>query len=357
MRTFRRGATHYYGFRYAGKRYRRGGFPTKRLAELAGQTHLRRLTNERIVRVWGVRETKEETPTLKEYVEKIYRPHVLPALATATQQSRRSVLKRLIKELGSYPLSGLTAPILDAWTARRRESIMASTIAEEASVLSHICWHAVNRGVIDRHPWKGKWKIRRQHRPRFYILSAQEEMVLLQATTPDWYRLLVSLVLQTGLRVGEVVSLERRWFDWDRSELRVPQGKTGIVKTIPLKPNLCDTIRHYFGQRVSRWVFTQHNGQPYSTASIRKRWRRVCRITGITGCRFHDLRHTFATRLAQQTTDPSVVGSILGHKPPYLQTNIYLHPLDEAKRAAIAKLGGPKSGPVSPTPIRRVPPK
>jgi integrase len=120
-------------------------------------------------------------------------------------------------------------------------------------------------------------------------------------------------------------------------ELRIQQPKTKRVKVVPLTQRSLRILQKRL--QVSRpYLLGQPNGGPWSLPWIDRRWFQTLRKAGLSGIRFHDLRHTFATRLAQQGVDPTVVGELLGHKPPYTMTMRYFHPLPEAKREAIRRL-------------------
>jgi len=81
-------------------------------------------------------------------------------------------------------------------------------------------------------------------------------------------------------------------------------------------------------------VFT-YKGKPI--ASISKAFNNACIRAGIKNLRFHDLRHTFATRLVLAGVDLATVSKLLGHSSIQM-TMRYAHPTPEALKNAVAKL-------------------
>jgi len=81
-------------------------------------------------------------------------------------------------------------------------------------------------------------------------------------------------------------------------------------------------------------IFTYHN-KPLR--DIRTAFKNACKRAGIKGLRFHDLRHTFATRLILSGVDLATVSKLLGHSSIQM-TMRYSHPTPEALKRAVSKL-------------------
>ena len=84
-------------------------------------------------------------------------------------------------------------------------------------------------------------------------------------------------------------------------------------------------------------VFT-YRGKPLK--DIRTAYKNACERAGIKNLRFHDLRHTFATRLVLSGVDLASVSKLLGHSSIQM-TMRYSHPTPEALRRAVSKLAEP----------------
>jgi site-specific recombinase XerD len=192
------------------------------------------------------------------------------------------------------------------------------------------------------------------------ILTENETATLLNfvATTQKGYKtdrtkarntLLILLMLDAGLRVGEVVNLI--WADLLVSMhpvhtliLRGPTTKTGKPREIPLSDRLQDAIRMWFLLTTeSDWVPTTTTIFPARRQSARLSTRQVQRIVQCLGWAAlhrsitpHMLRHTFATRL-MKVTDMRTVQTLLGHES-IQSTQVYTHPSTTDQQDAIKKI-------------------
>jgi integrase len=167
-----------------------------------------------------------------------------------------------------------------------------------------------------------------------------------------------------GLRRGEVLGL--RWSDVDfesRSasiaRARVPEGGRIVVnkpktargvRTIYLPAEVVsDLVRlravQHDEQRAigagftaaDEWILVDPIGRPYRPEWYGKEFRRLSAEAGLPRIRLHDARHTAASLLAQGGVEIGVAAALLGHDPVvYLQT--YVHPYEDAKRAASEQL-------------------
>ena len=127
----------------------------------------------------------------------------------------------------------------------------------------------------------------------------------------------LALLAVTGARKNEV--LHAKWSDVDlaRSLLTVPRSKNGRPRHIALSPVAAEIVR--------RQAARCQNGHPYVFASprkadlpledVRRTWARAVKAAGLpAGLRIHDLRHSFASVLANLGTPLSEIGVLLGHQ-------------------------------------------
>ena len=89
---------------------------------------------------------------------------------------------------------------------------------------------------------------------------------------------------------------------------------------------------------IGEYVFSE-NGKPYR--DVKTGWWTALKKAKIEGFRFHDLRHTFGTRLGMNGYDLKTIMEIMGIKDPKVAM-IYLNPTPEHKRNAVESLDGAK---------------
>jgi|GEM_PF-153251 excisionase family DNA binding protein len=180
------------------------------------------------------------------------------------------------------------------------------------------------------------------------ILTEDEEVRLKDASYPV-LRSVICVALNTGMRHGEILNLRWNQVDLERSAVTVERTKSGRPRTIPLNPPLLEellSLRRQNGH--SPYLFPNaDSGKPLR--SMRTSFRAACRRAGISGLRFHDLRHTFGSRLVEKGVDIETVRSLLGHSSIAI-TQRYVHSTDERRKSAVDRLAGtaavePQKGP------------
>lgn len=85
-------------------------------------------------------------------------------------------------------------------------------------------------------------------------------------------------------------------------------------------------------------VFSNEFGNYLDPSNVRKRYKRILRKNNITNKTFHDLRHTYATRLFELGENPKTVQMLLGHSSISITLNTYTHVLESMKVKAASKL-------------------
>jgi integrase len=162
--------------------------------------------------------------------------------------------------------------------------------------------------------------------------------------------LAVRLLMFTGARLQEILTLEWSHIDFERGLINLPDSKTGR-KTIVMNAAAMDLLR----DRERRGAFVIPGADVgRSRSSLKKPWRAIQRHAGIEGVRIHDLRHTFASIGAGASLGLPIVGKLLGHSQP-ATTARYAHlDADPLRRASniigdhlVAALAGRGAGPNS----------
>jgi integrase len=158
------------------------------------------------------------------------------------------------------------------------------------------------------------------------------------------------------MRSGEIRALRVGQLDWKARALRVGKAKTraGTGREIPMNEDLAEILtaqlawlRERFGaEPKSEWhLFPfSENGRPIDpmrpATTIKTSWGAVREAAGVD-CRFHDLRHTAITKLAESDTPESTMLALAGHMSRAMLER-YSHIRMQAKRAAVQALTLPK---------------
>jgi len=178
----------------------------------------------------------------------------------------------------------------------------------------------------------------KENNQRVRFLSEEEETRLRDAIENDDWPMIV-VALHTGLRQSEQFHLRWENVDFANGIITVPRSKNGETRRLPMN----DTVREILRSRPSRLksalVFPSQTGAtPIDTRNYMHRaFTPALRRAGIDGFRWHDLRHTFASRLVMAGVDLRTVQELMGHKT-IAMTLRYSHLSPAHQLAAVQRL-------------------
>ena len=138
----------------------------------------------------------------------------------------------------------------------------------------------------------------------------------------------IRLLLLSGCRKSEILSLRWEWVDAERGVLRLPDSKTG-AKVVPLAATAVKLLAEL--PRRGDYVLPAATGPGHYTG-LQKDWERVRARAGLAAVRVHDLRHSFASFAVADGNSLYLIGKVLGHRQART-TEIYAHLADDPIRA------------------------
>lgn len=293
---------------------------------------------------------------LAAYFEKTY---LIPAeyrggrKITGTRDSRKgkSALKPLKAHFGNKRLRSITYADLRNYRLGRlrakskrddKSPLAIATVNRELSLLRRMLSIARQQRWIIESPFKfGEALITpadEQHRER--VLTRDEETRLLaECEGPrEHLRGIILCALDTGMRRGEILLL--RWSDVDLKAgllgVEAMHTKTLRQRHLALSGRLAAELNRLHAQ-----AKPQPTDRVFGLADNFKRsFKTACKNAGITDLRFHDLRHTFATRLAEAGMSSDLIARLLGHSQQRT-TYRYLNITEETARKAVELLESP----------------
>ena len=134
------------------------------------------------------------------------------------------------------------------------------------------------------------------------------------------HKAIIMLAYSVGLRISEVINLKIKDIDSQLMQIHIKNAKGRKDRIVPLSNNVLDTLRDYFREyRPKAYLFNGQFSDKYSTTSARKIVKKY-----IGDIRFHDLRHSFGTFLAEQDVNQRKIADLLGHSSTKT-SEIYQH--------------------------------
>jgi integrase len=234
----------------------------------------------------------------------------------------------------------------DIKTKKRGRAIVdggPGTAARSLAVLGAILeWAAhPDRKLIAANPAKGVKLLKGGKRERFLsraelarladALAALEAEHRLSATATAAIRLL----LLTGCRKSEILSLRWESVDIERGCLHLPDSKTGAKDVLLAAPAV--KLLAELPRRGDHVLPAATSGRHYT--GLQKDWERVRTRAGLAGVRVHDLRHTFGSTAGEAGLNAFMIAKMLGHRQ-IRTTELYTHLSDDPTRAAINHTAG-----------------
>lgn len=207
-------------------------------------------------------------------------------------------------------LSTIDVAALDGYVAAlQAKGNSDGTINRKLAALSKIMTVALDRGALDRKP---KFPRRREAKGRVRFLSDREEADLLHILR-QWGRDLeadlVTVLVDTGLRVGEALRLSNQDVDHQRRLVTVWENKADLPRTVPLTTRAAAVLAARAREHGPLFPITKHQ--------FRHTWERARGHMGLLDDQQfvpHALRHTCASRLVQRGVPIKMVQEWLGHR-------------------------------------------
>lgn len=275
----------------------------------------------------------------KEYLE------YAEANKKATSVRRDMVsLKRILPVFGRLKLREITGGAVQRWVDKRRldkvgdKRVSAQTVCNELNVLSAMFREAIRRELVVSNPVS---RVKRPKEDNIIVryLSTDEEKRLFE-NLPERLKPIVTVALHTGMRKGELLNLEWSDVDFEQKLVLVKNTKSKRQRYIPMNGELVDTLKDLgHGEEDIHVFVNKKTGDVYK--DIKKSWKTTLLAAKIQKFRFHDLRHTFASRLVQAGKSLLAVKELLGHQSvSTTQRYAHLAPSDlrEAVEALVKKV-------------------
>lgn len=228
---------------------------------------------------------------------------------------------------------------------RTAAGVKGSTINRELGVLSS----ALNRARLDwdweiPNPAQGMRESEGEGRQVF--LTEDQFAALVQAASRQkrapYLADLITVAVMTGCRKGELLGLEKARVDFQANVIRLRASDTKAAKSrlVPINGDAREALQRRFQFIEKRypespWVFCGLEGERIT--SVKSSFRHALESAGIAGVRFHDLRHTCGSWLAQKGVPSSHIAAVLGHSTVRM-TERYAHLAPANARAAVEML-------------------
>lgn len=290
----------------------RDGYPdqTKTFESKADAEKWARALESEIDKGQFVNVSEAQRTTLGDVIAR-YLVEVTPSMKGVTEDTIR--LKAIMrKPIARWSMANLSAARIAAYRDERLKEVSGGTVIRELAYISAIINHARREwGINVPNPVQ---MVRKPQSPqsRSRVLTDDEVSKLLMALEPTgrrshWTKPAVQLALATAMRRGELLSMRWEHIDLQNRTAFLSDTKNGESRTVPLSTVavqvLAELPRHISGVVIPVKFFT-----------LDAAFKRARKRAGLDDVRFHDLRRTAITRMAEKLPNVIELAAVSGHK-------------------------------------------
>jgi integrase len=248
----------------------------------------------------------------------------------------------LLKHFRGKTLAQVSPLLIEKFKSERRKSITArggtrspASVNRELELLSRIFTVAMKQKLVDKNPCREVQLLPLDNKRTRYLTDEEEPLLLAQLTGTRAHLMApVLLALGTGMRRGDLFNLRWSQVDFQAGIVYVPNAKTGRGYPVPMSKQVRTVLLELHAKtKGAELVFTSgRTGGAYH--DLKKGFTAACSDAGLAHLRWHDLRHTFGTRLAEAGVSEAVIAELMGHTDPKT-TRRYTHGTERGKREAV----------------------
>jgi integrase len=335
MALYKRGSVWWMSFTYQGKQIKKS---TETDDKKLAQRIFDKVKGEIAERKW-FQKLPGEDRTFAEMMEKYMTEHSARNKAPRSHVRDKSLRDHLVGQFGDLTLAEITpSQISEYKTKRRDEGASPRTLNYELALMSHGFnlaikeWEWVRENPVAK---VSKEKVN-NHIERWLTLEEQKNLL---DKSPKWLQEIILFAVNTGLRQSEILDLKWRQVDLSRKTITILEQKNQGRDTLPLSEGALKVLQQREKVRCAEteYVFHTRNATRINSRNLLRAFYSAAEKAGIENLRFHDLRHTFATRLAQAGVDLYTVQK-LGRWKSISMVTRYAHHYPESLRAGVEVL-------------------
>lgn len=347
MSSYKRGRYYWYSFWFRGSRIQCGTKSTSsRVASKLEALHKARLIEGRQSPT-----PAKEVPKFSDFTDRYLEYSKANKRSYSIEECYvRATLKPFFGDRRLDHITPLTVEEFDQ--KRLKDGLKKSSINREVGLLKSMLSMAVRWQLVERNSARDAKLFKLDEPPSDRVLSPEEETKLLTACDgkelrhrAPWLRTVIQIALYTGLRRGEILRLRWADVDFECGVVIVRQSKTaaGQGRHVNINSQLREALLASKVGAKSEWIFPSPDRfqekaeSERHLADVKKAFHRAVKLADIAHITFHQLRHTFCTRLANAGVPLPVIQDLAGHAS-IVMTRRYTHPSNDLKQKAVELL-------------------
>lgn len=325
MTLYLRNKTWYYDFWYQGRRHRKAVGKDRRLAEKAETIAKAKTMQAAIEETYGL--SVKKFPKFNQFAQQYLE---YSKANKKSWQRDRFAIQNFLKYFSNYYLNQITPWLIEKFKLERAKCVKPISVNRDLACLKNMYTMAIKWKKATSNPVKEvnmfKVNVRRER-----VLNYEEEGKLLEKAE-DPLKAIIEFALNTGMRYSEILNLTWEDVNLESKVAIIKDTKSNRTRYIPLNEIAINTIK-----RMKDLQFKINPDRVFDRQDVQVSWRKLANACGLYDFRFHDLRHTFATRLKDTMADIVTIKELLGHSSLEM-TQRYSHTSETLKRTAVENL-------------------
>jgi len=344
MAVYRRGKTWWFVFEFRGRKIQESSGFRNKTAAIRAEAKRRTDLQERRAGFVKLKQAPKFDVFAEEFLEWSKQQH-----RPKTHGLHAWNCKTLKRFFGGKYLDEITTEMVENFKSVRKHEvrkkakdarlITGTTVNRALETLKAMFYQAERMGYFVKNPVVGVQMFRQPLDSMRVITFDEQASYLAEASQP--LRDIAEIMLDTGMRPGEVFRIKVENIDFKQMTIFNPFGKTKAARrAIPMTDNVASLLQRRVkeaGRLATSFVFPSPHNVQMPIGSVKKAHQAAMDRADIKDrFRLYDLRHTFATRAAASGMNLPTLAAILGHANIQM-TMRYVHPAAEEKRRAIHK--------------------
>ena len=309
------------GWYESGKRKAKG-LPTRKLAEHYCQLKYSQLNSDVFTGIVSI--------AWKQMIEEYRESKKVQGITGATLYEIALTLRHFERLIGKCSSKQIAQSSIDKFILQRSSEVKRSTLNKDIRNLrTFINWCKENRYLNGAIKIK---ELKEDERPvKSLDMSQIRELLLMTESEPMIY-MRILLALGTGLRRGDIENIKVSDVDFVKNCITTNSKKTKkAMASRPVPSDIIKELKFYVDSLPKKQELLFTDTFNY------KRWKTVCNKIQLQGLKFHDLRKTFASVLAQNGVSTAVTQRLLEHSSSRLTNKIYTN-VDPVLRQSVNQL-------------------
>ena len=266
----------------------------------------------------------------QQMVDEYREAKIVQGVTEGTLYEHALSLRNFERIVGKCNSKQITQNVIDKFILERGTEVKRPTLNKDIrNIKTFVIWCREQRYL------NGKIKLKELKLEERPVRSLNNEQIihLLKAATPyPAIKIRIILALGTGLRRGDIDSLKLSDIDFKKSCITTTSKKTKkCMSSRPVPDHVMAMLSNYVRG------LDANQEKLFKTKFSYRIWRKICKNVGLADLKFHDLRKTFCSLLAQNGVSTAVTQRLLEHSSPLLTNKVYTN-VDPVLRQSINQL-------------------